>query len=148
MINRVTIDASVFVSRLLVDDEAHEISRAFLEALTGRPILTILPTLVQPEITGAVRRFTGDSRVARRGLEVFDPLPNLNLASVDRRLAAEAASVAAEFSLKGADAIYVSVARLFDTTLVTLDRQQRERSPSTVRALGPSEALLELEEHG
>lgn len=148
MINRLTIDASVFVSRLRKGDEAHDVSREFLEALPGRPILTILPTLVQPEITGAVRRFSGEPSIARRGLEVLDTMPNLNLAPVDRRVATEAANLAAEFGLKGADAIYVSVARLFDTTLVTLDRRQRERSPSTVRALGPSEALLELEERG
>jgi len=146
MINRLTIDASVLVSRLRVGDEAHEASREFLEALPDRPILTMLPTLVQPEITGAVRRFCGDSHIAGCALEVLDQLPNLNLVPLDRRLAAEAANLAAEFGMRGADAVYVAVARLFDTTLVTLDRQQRERCPSTVRAVGPVEALLGLEE--
>jgi len=147
MINRLTIDASVFISRLREGDEAHEASREFLEALFDRPILIVLPTLVQPEITGAVRRLAGDSHIARRALEVLDPLPNMNLVPLERRLAAEAAHLAAEFGMKGADAVYVAVARLFDTTLVTLDLQQRERCPSAVRVVDPAEALLELKEY-
>jgi predicted nucleic acid-binding protein len=145
VISRITIDASVFISRLRLDDVAHFESRAFLEALPGRPLITILPTLVQPEITGAMRRHTGDTQIARRALDVLDPLPNLNLAPVDRQLARDAAELAAESGVKGADAVYIATARLFDTTLVTLDAQQRDRAPSTVRALGPAEALAELE---
>jgi predicted nucleic acid-binding protein len=145
-ITRVTIDASVFVSRLREDDAAHAESRAFLEALRERAILTFLPTLVRPEIVGAVRHFSGDAQVARRALEVLDPLPNLNFAPLDNRLANDAAALAAESGMKGADAVYVAVARLFDTTLVTLDLQQRGRAPSAVRAIQPAEALLELEE--
>jgi predicted nucleic acid-binding protein len=145
MISRITIDASVFISRLRLDDVAHFESRAFLEALPGRPIITILPVLVQAEITGAMRRYTGDTQIARRALEVLDPLPNLNLAPVDSRLANEAAQVAAGSGVKGADAVYIATARLFDTTLVTLDVPQRDRAPAGVRAIGPMEALAELE---
>lgn len=145
MITRITIDASVFVSRLREDDIAHAESRAFLDALPERPILTILPTLVQPEITGAIRRFAGDTEIARRAIEVLAPLPNLNLAPVDIRLAGDAAELAAESGMKGADAVYVATARLFDTTLVSLDLQQRGRAPASVRAISPAEALIELE---
>ncbi|MBN1628847.1 MAG: PIN domain-containing protein [Thermoleophilia bacterium] len=81
--------------------------------------------------------------VRRHGL---DPLPNVNLVPIDRRPATEAANLAAECGMRGADAVYVAVARLFDTMLVTLDRQQRERCPSTVRAVGPAEALFGLED--
>jgi predicted nucleic acid-binding protein len=145
MITRLTIDASVFVSRLRADDVAHEQSRAFLEALPGKPVLTILPALVKPEIAGAVRRYTGNPHLARRALEVLDPLPNLTLAPVDDRLAAEAADLAAELGIKGADAVYLATAWMFDAALVTLDAQQGERASAKAMVLSPAEALVELE---
>jgi predicted nucleic acid-binding protein len=145
MIARMTIDASVFVSRLRADDVAHADSRAFLEALPGRPALTVLPALVQPEITGAVRRFTGDAQLALLALEVLDPLPNLSLAPVDGGLANDAANLAAESGVKGADAVYMATARMFDAALITLDVQQRSRAPATVRVLTPAQALAELD---
>ena len=144
MLTRVTIDTSVFISRLRQDDVAHVKSQALLEALPGRPVLTILPTLVRPEIAGVVSRFSGDAQLGRRALEVLDPLPNLNLVALDARLAEEAAQLAADHGMKGADAVYVAVARLFDTTLVTLDQQQADRASSVVRAMGPEEALAAL----
>jgi predicted nucleic acid-binding protein len=145
MITRLTIDASVFVSRLRADDQAHDQSRAFLDALPGRPVLTILPALVKPEIAGAVRRYTGDPGLARRALEVLAPLPNLTLATLDDRLAAAAADLAAELGVKGADAVYLATALMFDATLVTLGMQQGERASAKSMVLSPAEALAELE---
>jgi len=144
MIDRVTVDASVFVSRLRADDMAHAESRTLLEALAERPVLTVLPTLVRPEIAGAIRRFSGDPQIARRALEVLELLPNLNYAPLDGRLANDATELAAGSGMKGADAVYVATARLFDTVLVTLDAHQRERSPRTIKVMSPAEALAEM----
>lgn len=46
-------------------------------------------------------------------------------------------------ALRGADAVYVAVARRAGCTLVTLDREQRERAAPVVRTLTPAEALVE-----
>ena len=141
----ITIDTSVFISRLSGLEEGHGSSRRFLQALPGRPVIVVLPTLVRPEISGAMRRRTGSVAVAGKSLGLLDLLPNLNLITLDERLAAEAAAVAAAGGLKGSDAVFVAVAQRFDAILVSLDRHQRLHCPASVRALTPEEAADEVE---
>ena len=145
---RFTIDTSVFISRFREDDPSHADSRAFLEALPGRAVIVILPTLIGPEIAGTMRRFTGEALLAREALRVLDPLPNLNLVPIDRRLAGDAAGLAAETGMRGADAVFSATARLFDATIVSLDKDHKSRSPKGLRVLSPREALAELEAAG
>lgn len=45
----------------------------------------------------------------------------------------------ARYRLRGSDAVYVAVAIRFDTTLVTLDRAQRERAAAAITAVAPSD---------
>jgi predicted nucleic acid-binding protein len=142
---RLTIDTSVFVSRLRETDASHAVSRRFLQALVGRPVIVILPTLVYPEVAGAMRRFTGDPAFARASMRALDLLPNLNIIAVDDRVADEATSIAVAGGMKGADAVFAAVANLFDATLVSLDIEQRVRCPESVRALTPDEAGDEVE---
>jgi predicted nucleic acid-binding protein len=142
---RFTIDTSVFISRLSETEQAYEASRGFLQALSGRPVIVILPALILPEISGSIRRLTGSSALARDSLRLLDLIPNLNLVTVDKQLAAEAATIAAEGGMKGSDAVFVAVAQRFDAELVSLDRTQLLRCPRTVRALAPDDALRELE---
>jgi len=55
-----------------------------------------------------------------------------------------ARELAADYSLRGADATYVAVARRHGCTLVSLDREQRERAAALVPTRTPAEALAEL----
>ena len=54
-----------------------------------------------------------------------------------------AAQVAAEYRIRGCDAVYVALAYLEQAVLVTLDGQQRERTPPVIPARTPVQALLE-----
>jgi predicted nucleic acid-binding protein len=67
---------------------------------------------------------------------------------LDERLAQEAADIAADRGIRGADAVYVAVARRYGCALVSLDREQRERAALVVRALPPAEALTEVGSSG
>jgi predicted nucleic acid-binding protein len=51
--------------------------------------------------------------------------------------------VAAQVRLRGSDAIYAAVALRFGSTLVTLDREQRDRGSAALTACYPSEVLLQ-----
>jgi len=141
---RLTIDTSVFISRLREDDPSHSDSRAFLDALPGKAVIIILPTLVGPEMAGATRRFTGQPLLAREALELLDALPNLNLVAVDQQLAAGAANLAAETGMRGGDAVVAATAQLFDSVIVSLDKDHASRCPKDLRAFTPGEALAEL----
>lgn len=55
-----------------------------------------------------------------------------------------AAEIAGDYALRGADAIYVAVAQRHGTTLVSLDREQRERAAPVVATATPAEALASL----
>jgi predicted nucleic acid-binding protein len=51
--------------------------------------------------------------------------------------------VAAQYQLRGSDAVYAAVALRFGSTLITLDREQRERASGAILTLYPAEALTE-----
>jgi predicted nucleic acid-binding protein len=63
---------------------------------------------------------------------------------LDESLARQAADVAAQYRLRGSDAVYAAVALRFGSTLVTLDREQRDRIAGAVSTRYPVEALTEM----
>jgi len=71
-------------------------------------------------------------------------LSNQTLVPLDEALAAVATDLATKSRLRGADAVYAAVARQYGTTLVTLDRQQLERLPPTVKTARPAEVLGDM----
>jgi len=75
-------------------------------------------------------------------------LPGQHWIPLDDDLAEQAARLAAERRLRGADAVYAAVARCYGTTLVTQDRQQLQRLPGAAPTLTPDEALAQLFEPG
>jgi len=58
-------------------------------------------------------------------------------------LAQQAAGVAAQYRLRDSGAVYAAVALRFGSTLVSLDREQRERIADALTARYPVEALAE-----
>jgi predicted nucleic acid-binding protein len=52
--------------------------------------------------------------------------------------------LAADRALKGADSVYVAVARRHGATLVSLDREQRVRAAPIISVMTPQEALTRL----
>lgn len=142
MAGALTIDASVFVSALSPLETKGQESLRLIEGLRDIPRLVILPTLVRPEIAGAVNRLTGDQDLAREAAGLgFLPTSTLYV-TLDQKLAEEAAELAVETGLRGADAVYAATARRFDAVLVTLDSEQRNRLPSDIRTLWPWEVDL------
>jgi len=139
VVRALTIDASVFVSALSPLEARGEESLRLIEDLGKNPRLVILPTLVKPEIAGAVNRLTGDPDAARQAADMaFMPTSTL-FVELDQRLAGEAAELAIAAGLRGADAVYAATARRFDAILVTLDGEQRARLPSDITVLWPGE---------
>ena len=86
------------------------------------------PTLLIVEVAAAVSRALGDAQRATDLSAALNSLPNQTLVPLDTALANHAA-----------------VASQYGTTLVTLDRQQLERLPPTVKALTPGDALCEVQ---
>jgi len=136
-----TIDASVFVRAAIPHEAGFEESADFLRSLGAAQRLVILPTLVKPEVAGALSRGLGDPEAVKVVLNELDQLADALFVPLDRSLAREAAEIARSAGLRGADAVYAATARRFDAVLVTLDRQQLERLPPDFSVCSPSEAL-------
>ncbi len=124
----VVVDASLWVARLVPQDVFHTRVRAWMEACRASGIQLLAPAILLAETAGAIARRTGETRLARQAIERLIGLPGLRLVEMDRALLEEAAHLAAELGLRGADATYVAVASRLQIPLATLDADQQARA--------------------
>jgi predicted nucleic acid-binding protein len=140
-----TVDASVFLNAFNPYEVGHEDSHRLLARLQEQATPIIVPTLLLPEVAAAVGRGREDEALAREFATSLSRLPHLVWVPLDTALAQQAVDVAAQHRLRGSDAVYAAVALRFGCTLVTLDREQRERVSHALTACYPVEALAETE---
>jgi predicted nucleic acid-binding protein len=150
---RFTIDASVHLNALNPAEEGSAASQRFLAAVhqppsgaASPPHTVFSPTLLMVEIAASVARVLDD---AERGVQLawaVRELPSQTWIDLDAPLTEAAAEVAAGRRLRGADAVYATVAQRSGSHLVTLDRQQIDRLPPRVLTCRPVEALELLDE--
>jgi predicted nucleic acid-binding protein len=140
---RYTIDASVFVNAFNPHEDGHAASLAVLTAIQERGDPLIVPTLLLPEIAAAVARASDDSDGALDYANATAALSHLTLATLTPTMARQAAELAATHRLRGADSIYLAVARRYGTTLVSRDEEQRSRGSAIVSCQTPEEALAD-----
>lgn len=138
---RYTIDASVFVNAFNPHEDGHLDSLTTLTAIQERGDPVIVPSLLLPEIAAAVARASDDSEGALCYAHATASLPNLTVVTLTPAMARQAAELAAAHRLRGADSIYVAVARRYGTTLVSQDDEQRSRGSAVVACLTPEDAL-------
>ena len=136
-----TVDASVFLNAFNPYEVGHAESHRLLAQMQDEGVPIVVPTLLLPEVAAAVYRGRGDADLARRFAAALHRLPHLVLVSVDEVLAEQAADVAAQHGLRGSDAVYAAVALRFGSTLVSLDREQRERVAAVLPTCLPAEVL-------
>lgn len=86
------------------------------------------PSLLLAEVSGSVARQTGVPALGARALAAILSLPSTRIVTMDSELIDLAARVASYHRLRGADAIYIALARQLDMPLVTWDREQLERA--------------------
>lgn len=138
---RYTIDASVFVNAFNPHEDGHAASLQILSAIQERGDPVIVPTLLVSEVAAAVARATDDTEGALQYATAIAALPHLTLVSLTAAVARQAADLAATYRLRGADAVYVAVARRYGTTIVSRDDEQRTRGAAVVTCHTPEEAL-------
>jgi predicted nucleic acid-binding protein len=135
------VDASVWVSRFVDEDIHHEPSRTWLAGRVEEGTTIAAPALLLAEVAGAIARRTNRSELATRALSLLQRLPRMRLVPVEMELAQLAGRLAGDLGLRGADALYVSLAQRLGVPLVTWDRDQRERSAATIDVRTPRDLL-------
>lgn len=130
----IVVDASVWVARLVSEDVFYEPVKEWMSARLEDEDQFLAPSLLLAEIGGAISRRT-TPLLGQRAIEQVEDLPGLQLVEMEDSLLREAARLAAELGLRGADSTYVAVAARLDIPLVTLDVDQRERALRRIKVL-------------
>ena len=130
------------MSALVASEVRHAASRAWLGQQVHAGQIVVAPALLIPEVAAAISRRTGRPALGRRAIAALLRFPNLRLVPLDSELAEQAGRLAADCALRGADAVYVAVAKKLAIPLVTWDREQIERGRDVVEVLHPSGGAL------
>jgi predicted nucleic acid-binding protein len=130
--NHIVVDASIWVARLVPQDRFHLAVHTWMDACRLAETEFLAPALLLAEVAGAISHRSGDARLAALAVEHLEHLPGLRLVEMDRLLLDEAAHLAAELGLRGADSTYVSVASRLNIPLATLDDDQRVRAAKRI----------------
>jgi predicted nucleic acid-binding protein len=131
------IDASVWIGGLIVEDIHHAVSRRWLDQYLASDGPIIEPTLLLPEVAGAVARRTGIPALARRAIRQLLLVRAIDLVAMDPSLGLASARLAANLGLRGADAVYVATAQRRNVPLVTWDNEQLTRTGDVIVTRSP-----------
>jgi predicted nucleic acid-binding protein len=134
----IVVDASVWVSTLARHDTHYAVSRDWLDRYVASGGLVLAPVILLAEVGGAIARLRNNPRRGRLAVSRLRELPRLRLVPHDLGFAETAARVAADLRLRGADAMYVTVAYAFNIPLVTWDREQQQRAGAVVTVQTPT----------
>lgn len=135
------LDASVWVAALIKKEQHHAESALFLGRLVQDRRIASAPTLVLAEVAGAIARQSRDSAGAETGLRFMRAQNWLSIHPLTESQGETAAAIAAQYFLRGADAVYVALARQLGTALVTWDKELLERAAAVVPAFTPADWL-------
>jgi len=127
------LDASVWVSRLVEQDEMHPVVKIWMDEQRDAGIVFLSPAFLLAEVGGAITRRTGKPSLGKRAIAALKDLPGLRLVGMDDGLMHTAANLAADLGLRGADSIYVAVAYQLDLPLVSLDIDQQQRAGTQIK---------------
>lgn len=130
----IVVDASVWVARLVPQDIFYEPVKTWFSDRIEEDDQFLAPSLLLAELGGVISRRTTPS-LGRKAIEQVQNLPGLQLVEMEQILMREAAQLAAELGLRGADSTYVAVAARLDVPLATLDVDQRERAAGRIKVL-------------
>ncbi len=137
----IVADASFWVAAFLAQDAHHHQSARLLRRMVTDDIPVSSPTLALVEVAGALARRTGSEPLAESAIRYLQRQPWLTLSPLSVAFSEAAARVAITGSLRGADAIYVALARQEGAPLITLDDEMLKRSGPAILAMTPGEWL-------
>lgn len=135
------VDASVWVARFLPGDMNHACAAACITHALRLGERLIIPLLAWAEVAGAIARRSGSTEAAQGALALLQQRRWIDAVAIDGTVGRQAALLAAEHMLRGADAVYVALAAVRGQPLVTLDQEMIERGPAAVPRLTPNDWL-------
>ena len=135
------VDASVFVAAAIPTDIYHIDSQRFLKRIERDNDSMYCPTIVLCECASAIARPTRDSAMAIGMTTLLLSNTNLTVVEITKQRAHDAAGIAANCFLRGADSLYVQVAQEYAASLITWDGEMLQRAPALVATMTPKDWL-------
>jgi predicted nucleic acid-binding protein len=131
------IDASVYVALINARESSHASSWTWFEEAQSIQEPISAPVILLAEVAAAVSRGVGDPALAHRVVGQLRRSKVIELVPVTAAMAARAANIAADYRIRGCDAVYIALAEQLDDHLVTLDQQQLQRGTAVVATCKP-----------
>ncbi|MCP4360465.1 MAG: type II toxin-antitoxin system VapC family toxin [Chloroflexi bacterium] len=131
------VDASVIISTILSGDPHHQASKAWFVTLAGSGGYFSSPAILLSEVAAPLSRAYNQPEVAKKVVQTLAAAPFAKIVPVSIPLANRAAVIAADYRIRGCDAVYVALAEALGEELITLDRQQGERAKNVIEIYQP-----------
>ncbi|MEP6775326.1 MAG: type II toxin-antitoxin system VapC family toxin [Chloroflexota bacterium] len=137
----VVIDTSAWVSRLLPHDSNYITARTWIDNHILNGGFFVAPMIFVIEVASAIARETlppDDPQAdAHKAVNQLYSLSIMRLVPLDQALVDEATNLAADRRIRGADALFVAVARHLGIPLVTFDKYQLKQPQAVVLTIRP-----------
>lgn len=142
--DKLVIDASVFLSGLFHDEENSGTSGKFLETVRAKNILIVLPMLTLFEVLNTFHRVRKDSKATELVHQSFVDMnvsKGLIILSLEASFLAHFFTYHESFDLKTSDAIIALTAHREKCPLISWDKKLLKESGKHVNAYTPEEYL-------
>jgi predicted nucleic acid-binding protein len=133
----IVTDASVWVAFFVAADANHAASRNWIDSHTRAGGMLVAPSMLLTEVAAAISRRLSRPQMALQIATNLSKFTLLRIVQMDTTLITEATNIAANYGLRGADAIYVAVARQLRISLLTWDNEQLTRPALIITAITP-----------
>lgn len=121
---RVILDSTVLFSIFYNKDKWHKSGMEIFDKFMTKKIEAIIPTLAIPEVCGAMKRETGDYKlpiIAEAQLVSWAEAGLISIKELTMDRMKSATESAIEYSLKGADSVFVGLTKELKGELATFD---------------------------
>lgn len=121
---QLTLDSSVTVAALRKQEQKHTDCKSLLQEIILGSKIAYMLYIVLAEVSSAIKRRTGSSKLAHRAMSMLiEDAKGLNFVELNKDRAEEAAEIAIDTGIRGMDAIFIQVAKEFQSTFITLDEE-------------------------
>lgn len=134
----IVIDASVWISFLVQQDVNHSVTQPWLARTLTSGEVIVAPILLLSEVGGAIARRLDHSELGEKAVQQLLSVPTLRLVNINHDSGIQSARIATRYRLRGADAIYVTIAAQLNIPLVSWDQEQINRPAALITAYTPS----------
>jgi predicted nucleic acid-binding protein len=131
------MDTSVYVTLINPREAAHEATWAWYIGTVRAGESIVASVIMLAEVAAALSRGINDRDLAHRAVRRLLHSRTIGLVPVTLALARQAAAIAADYRLRGCDAVFVALAQQRADTLITLDQQQLDRGSVVVTTRKP-----------